>query len=185
MHKHLFSILIVLAFALPATAQEMTYDKKELGIRLSNLDDFGMIYKRQIEENKYVRYRIGFFNVNGAFVEDNSNLDIALAASIGFESRKAINENFDFISGPEYLANVGFENLLQDNSQYVIGIRFGYVLGALWHLSDHFYVGLETIPGIGLNYNIRQEGDNTFNVNLGFNASAVALKAVYKFTKSE
>lgn len=185
MYKHLLLALTVLVFAMPATAQEMSYDKKEFGIRLSNLNNFGMIYKRQIEENKYVRYRIALFNVNGAFVEDNSNLDISLAASIGFERRKAINENFDFISGPEYLANVGFDNLLQDNSQILIGFRFGYVLGAIWHLSDHFYVGLETIPGIGLNYNIEQEGDNTLNVNLGFNASAVALKAVYKFTKTD
>lgn len=83
MYKHLLFILTVLVFAMPATAQEMSYDKKELGIRLSNLNDFGMIYKRQIEENKYVRYRIAFFNVNGAFVEDYSNLDISLAASIG------------------------------------------------------------------------------------------------------
>ena len=185
MHKHVLFVLAILLFALPSLAQESNDKQRELGVRLSNLNDFGLIYKRQVEENKFIRYRIARFTAGGTFVEDFNSFDIQLAASIGFEKRKAVNEDFDFIWGPEYIASLGFNDLGQDDSEVFLGVTFGYVLGALWHLSDHFYMGLETIPGIGLGYTIQQESDNIFSASLGFNASAVALKAVYKFTKNE
>lgn len=166
--------LICSVFSLEA----QTEPKHELGLRLTSLNDFSVIYYKQADENKYHRFRIGRFGVDAAFGEDNGFFDISLAASYGIEKRREIFENLDFVSGPEFVLGL-FADDITDEGDFSMSLGVGYILGFHWHLSEAFYVGIEHIPGISV-FIPFSEGD-PIQLGLGFNIAAISFKAVHKF----
>jgi hypothetical protein len=156
---------------------------REIGVRMTNLNDFGVIYKKQRKEDAYLRLRIAF--LNSSFQFESNNIDTGLGFSMGWEKRKAINENFEFIHGFEPSIRANYMNESEINT-YRGSVALGYVLGLQYHISPQFYVGLETIPSLRSSFTFDDQGTNyPANIELGFNANAAALKLVYKFNRAK
>jgi hypothetical protein len=192
MRSLLLTLLCVSSLAL--TAQEQAPPQKgprthEIGLRLTSLDDFDFIYRRSITNNSYRRYRI--FAVDIDYLDNDSQTLSAIGAgfSIGKERRKSVVENFNFIYGPEFSLSLAYRHneiqagpASQSETQYRVSPGLGYVLGFTYLVSDRFHIGIETIPSLSVGYTNREEGDEV-RVSAGFNSNAIALTAVYRFTK--
>lgn len=173
--KILATALIIAICSLNGYAQT-----KELGLRLGNLTDFTFIYKKEMEANKFVRHRFGFFNSQLVKVGDQESVSFGVGYAIGIEKRKSINDKLLFIHGFEPSLSTNLNHVGDIN---VINFRpaIGYVLGFQYNINDAFYVNIETIPSISGNFTFIEENDNTYNINAGFSSNAVALTIAYRF----
>lgn len=116
MKKLNIGILLLLSFIISTNlfAQELTqYNKKEIGIRMNGLLDFGFMYKKQKTETKYKRLRVALANLSLA---DFSNLrtTFSLGLAIGREKRKALNDKLKLIQGWEIIEE--FNSSLMNNN---------------------------------------------------------------------
>ncbi|HOY05566.1 MAG TPA: hypothetical protein PLO67_09190 [Saprospiraceae bacterium] len=158
--------------------------KREVGIQLYGLNfngnnSFSAFYKKQLSANKY--RRINFFtgraNTNVSDEEVQANVNIA--AAIGFEKRKSLDEKLEFYRGPEFSINTGF---LQINNQTVLAIAggFGYVLGLQHSFNSRWAIQVETIPAIslGLTFVDRSYDSRQLDANI---SNSVALGVARKF----
>jgi len=152
---------------------------RELGIRFSGLSDFNFVYKKQLNENRYLRLRTGAFNIN---VNSQANsLNSGFVIGIGFENRKSIDDKLSFIHGfePSLATNLTSQN---SNSRFNTQIFAGYVLGFHLNLSESFGINMETIPAFTANYSSGND-DGNLGFGLGFNSNAISLTMVYRFMK--
>lgn len=161
-------------------------NQRELGLRFSSLDSFSFIYKKAKNENVLTRFRLGLIGMNyNRFSENNDAFNIRIALAIGREKRKNIASKLQFIHGwePNLLIHANFP----EGSDYVIQFNpgIGYVFGFQYNFSKHFYVNIETIPGLSARFQIDETGfDDRFSLNAGFNSGAVAISVLYRFEKS-
>lgn len=176
--KSFVTTLIIVAFSCTGYSQT-----KELGLRLGNLTDFTFIYKKEKSDNKFFRHRLGSFNLNVLRLSDDDRVLFGMGYAFGIEKRKNINEKLKFVHGIEPQLAVGI-NSLQGITIISISPAIGYVLGFQYDINDDFYVSLETIPSIGMNANLVDEGDNLYNFSAGFNSNAVALTIAYRFNST-
>ncbi|MEM1216598.1 MAG: hypothetical protein AAGJ82_12975 [Bacteroidota bacterium] len=182
MKKYLYlSFVVLLTFCCTnqvLVAQSATH---EVGLRLTDLEDIGFIYKKQKAENRFTRFRVGSVNVN---VQEDI-FSLGLAAAIGFEKRKNIANKLSFIHGWEPSLFVSTTSVNDDViSSVTPGI--GYVLGFQYDFSDNFYLSLESIPSLSASFQFGDNvPDNNYRINAGFNANAIALTAAYRFTTTK
>jgi hypothetical protein len=153
---------------------------RELGVQLSGLNDFSIIYKKQRKPNKYTRYRALLFNSSYINANGNNVGRVNLEAAMGWESRKPIARNLWFIHGPEINAGVNLTTGNGTNTFIVSGI--GYLLGAHCQLTDQLGIHLEMIPRIQSNVYVQDGSADRFDLNLIAGTSQVAIGAVYCFT---
>ena len=172
--RYFLPIIFFLALCCDLTAQ----DTRELGLRLTGLEDFDLIYKKSLTEDTYRRYRfftgrLSFVNVDGSSVATFN-----AGASIGRETRRAIAERVQFVRGPEFFVSLGLTGT-DDDFLATIQPGIGYVLGFNYLISDRFFLGIESIPSISFLYGNGEARVISFNA--GFSSQAVALTAVYRF----
>lgn len=177
--KSFLSLCIVVLPTL-STAQQTTEEptiNREIGLRLSNFDNFGAIYKKELSENRYFRVSAAVFNFNLNLVESGTS-NINLYLSSGIEKRRNIGEKFNFIHGINFNGGINFQGNTEASITQ-ISLGAGYLLGFIYDLNDHFYIGLETIPSI--NVGLTSSGDSNYLfVSGGFNSTSNALTLVYK-----
>jgi len=196
------NILILLVFifiiSLRGKAQESIKQSKdtELGIRMSDFNDFGFIYKKEKSENKFSRIRASAFNVGYI----GGSAQIGLQTALGKEKRNLIGERLQFIKGPEFALAVSFisegsityssssgffENgteieISSGEGTLLFAPAIGYVLGFQYEINDKFWFSVETIPSLQLILFTEMESPI---FNLGFNTQAIAITLAYRFKK--
>ncbi|NBC08968.1 MAG: hypothetical protein GVY26_17390 [Bacteroidetes bacterium] len=176
-------ITFFLLFSICFFAQSQSVDSsmwREMGLRLSSVDDFVFIYKKQLEENRFKRFRFAFSNIGFRTFENIDNtFSLSIGGAIGWEKRKQIAEKVQFIHGWEPALRI----FLDDNANGT-GLLFrtsiGYVLGFQLMVSEHFYAALETIPSLSTDIGVGLR-DDEFAVNAGFSSNSIALTLVYRF----
>lgn len=172
--KTLFFFFLLIGFALSSQGQT-----KELGIRMTGLQNFDFIYKKEKEPNKYSRIRLGVANISFANIADENVGNLALGIAMGSERRKAINEKLNFYRGPEPFANLAL-SVVADNTIFVVQGGLGYVLGFQYNFSEVFYLSAETIPSVSLRFSSGENVDPSLGIFAGFNSNAVAITVAYR-----
>lgn len=183
MKKCLFvSIFIALSNFVYAQSSDMDHKQHELGVRFTGFDDFNVFFKKQKAQNKFVRHRfaIGSFSFNS----NSDNKRAQLAYAFGFETRKAIRRDAQFMTGPELSFNFRLDSTTDSNStvrrQTSIIPSFGWLLGIMIEPTDRLTIGLEVIPSLEFIYVNSTYADNSYSINVGLNSNATALSLMYK-----
>ncbi|MEM6804877.1 MAG: hypothetical protein AAF696_25995 [Bacteroidota bacterium] len=172
-----FLCLAALTLSMPSDLQAQTH---EIGIRLSSLENFDFIYKKERAPDRFARYRLGIAGINYVNNEAADNLSLQFGFAYGVERRRAINDELSFIHGFE-----PFINLLYNSGTVVSNLNvnagLGYVLGFQYDFSEEFYVNMETIPSIGIGVSATENNSNIVRANAGFNSNAVSVTLAYRF----
>lgn len=188
-HFFPFSIVFALIFLCSSpTAQAQGFGDeldREIGLRLTGLNSFGMIYKKKKEENKYRRYRLGLANIAFNSAQSTQAVDLRVNMAIGYEKRKPINEKFHFIHGLEFLGAANF-SAANNRASLTLSPGLGFVLGFQYAFAKSFYVGMELVPFVNTSFGIDENGfRNSVAVNAGFNSQSASLNLVYRFKSNK
>ena len=190
-------ICVSLLSAFSALAQDAS--KREIGLRTSpaDLTNVGFIYKKQIAENTYRRYRLAVGNLGvGTTGNEDVQVNFGVSTAIGREKRRPLDDRLKFIYGPEFVGslnivatgagtttiNTGNGTITVDGSGVLIApsVGLGYVLGAQYDINPKWYISAEIIPTVSL-YGIFGEDASVFGLQAGFNSSSVGITGAYKF----
>ncbi len=153
---------------------------REVGIRLTGLENFGFIYKRGIGEDVYRRYRLFSSSVTYLNTNAGSQGNLGVGAAIGKERRSPLTDRLQFARGPEFSLSL---SALFAASQTVVNITpgFGYVLGLVYTINPQFHVSAEVIPSVSVL--ITTGNLDVVGFSAGLNSNSVALTAAYRFFK--
>ncbi|MEQ8239124.1 MAG: hypothetical protein RIA69_07910 [Cyclobacteriaceae bacterium] len=145
---------------------------KELGISMTGLDNFSFLFKKETGENKFRRYSGALFNIVAVGESDDIINQIRLGLAIGFEKRKSISDDVQFVHGWRPSMNFIFNS---GNSFFNPGI--GYILGFQHNVADNFWIGIEAIPSA----NMIWTPDSAPTVGIEFNTTSIAITALHRF----
>lgn len=172
-----FLLFCMLFLTFHTNAQDRNH---ELGIRMTDLVDFGFIYKKSDDGVKFKRYRLAAANFSATFTDD-PNIGVDLSFARGVEKRKNVAAKLQFIHGWEPGIFINFRSV-NETIDFGVGGFLGYVLGFQYNFSPQFYINIETIPSFSILANFIDDDDVIFSSNLGFNSNALALTMAYAFT---
>lgn len=154
---------------------------QEIGLRLTGLENFDLIYKREKNTNQFFRHRLGLINFGVTGKDDTSVSEFGLGYAFGIEKRKSVNEKLNFIHGIEPRIATQYSSMDGNTIGWDLMVGVGYVLGFQYDFSDRFYVGLETVPALTYARELDGPSKGTYELNVGFNSSAVALILAHRF----
>ncbi|PRY28600.1 hypothetical protein CLV58_12815 [Spirosoma oryzae] len=185
----LFYLLPLLLIATYGTVHAQTPMKREIGLRssLGNPLNAGFIYKKQLAENRYRRYRLGFVDATVNIKSPATLSQYTAGAAIGTEFRKDLDDRLQFIHGPEVNASlsviaVGNANTIDQYTLVTPRIGIGYVLGVQYNFNSRWYVNLETIPGLAVEAQYGYpDSSPTYTVMANINLATVGLTGAYRF----
>jgi hypothetical protein len=176
-------IIFFLLLGLSLQAYSQTTDSlswREMGLRLSGVNDFDFIYKKQIDENRYKRFRLLFSNLQFRRLNNTNLFDASVGGAIGWEKRRAIAEKVQFLHGWEPFLLINF-NGTDERVGLSTTLGVGYVLGFQLMVSEQFYAALETIPSLSVDLNAGEAAPDAVALGARFNSNAVSLTLVYRF----
>ncbi|GAB3020837.1 hypothetical protein [Spirosoma pulveris] len=194
----LFSIVLATGLLITSTLYAQDSPTREVGLRLTSFDSFGMVYKKKLDENTYRRYRLAFGNLSANFVRSNSIIGFSAGGAMGKEKRRALSDKLQFIYGTELIASVGLSSsntgtLTIDNgaggtttytgSNILVvtpTVGIGFVLGAQYTINPRWYVSAELIPSITASGSFGN-GNTIYSFQAGFNSSSAGLTGAYRF----
>ena len=173
---------IALFMSVSSTANAQT-KTREIGVKISSLNSFGLLYKIQRTENKFLRLSADF-NLGSAFAPAGESFYTNAAFNIGFERRAAITDKFQFLHG--FMPGVGLRYSTTNVSNVInhrLGgsVNLGYILGFQYNFAKTFFVGIETVPTLGISTN-NVLNPATVNIGARFNPN-VGITFVYQFEK--
>ncbi|GAB3986523.1 hypothetical protein GCM10028807_04130 [Spirosoma daeguense] len=195
--KNFFSILL-LGFFLATSVFAQDAPKREIGLRTSDFNNIGMIYKKELRENTYRRYRFALGNLSANFSRSTTLLGLGVGGAIGREKRRNLNDKLQFVYGTELIASV---NLYSSNRGTITidngnggtttytgsdllvvtpSLGVGFVLGAQYNFNSRWYVSAELIPSITASGTFGN-GNAVYSVNAGFTSSSVGITGAYRF----
>ena len=182
----LISILCFFAVTLfSQQASESTVTNHEIGLRFSGFDDFNLMYKKGLGEDRYRRHR--FLNARFQFGgTGNKEFATSLGYAFGTEKRKNITKDLHFIHGPEIAISLSYRDSPNDFVRFRsvnVTPSIGYVLGFLLEINDSFYISAEVIPALSSSILIRNSGSNSYNLDLGGSTNGTGLNLMYRFSK--
>lgn len=165
----IFLFLPVLFIFLPT--QDSTAQSKEFGLRMSNLREFGMVYKKK-KVDYWTRWQASFGNLEASFGGTFTG-GLGIGLQVGREKRKEVGEKLNFIHGPQFLLGLNMRTST-DSFNGSVSTGFGYLVGMTALLKNNFSVSLETVPR--LTAMLSGNGDFTnLDINAGFNSEFAAL----------
>ncbi|MBO3698702.1 hypothetical protein [Roseivirga sp. E12] len=167
----LFIALLAFSQMLNSNALNAQTTNRELGLRLTASRGSDFVFKKEKQEGKFKRLRVGLTDLG--YSED---FRFGLVFGIGIEKRKEIKDQLHFIHGFEPSLSISSRN---DNSAARVGL--GYILGFQYDVTPNFSANVEAIPFVGANVN---RDDGSFIADLGINSSA-AIGLIYRFQKSK
>ena len=178
--KNLLKTIILIILPLTCIISQENFDNQEVGVRLNSLNNYDLIYKNQISENKYLRLRTVDVNFSVSSREFGSKqYRMGAGVAIGIERRKALTDQFDLIIGYEAIAGLNYFKS-GDNSTGNYRFGAGFVIGFNYKFTDRINFGVETIPSVIHNRNFG-DSQRISSTNIGFNSSDVNLLATYRF----
>lgn len=188
-----FNLQIIITMMLTVVfLTESVAQNREIGLTLNGANNFGLVYKKQKAENKYINYQFAYFNGEFAYSENRVRLGLNIGLSAAFEKRKSINENFVFARGLVVgMGVLGNHTEFRNNNNSIsssalrLSPRIGYLLGGQYHISDKFYVGLDVIPSFIASVDMDRDQPTEYNISTNFNMDAVTLNFVYKFSNEK
>ncbi|MCR9153988.1 MAG: hypothetical protein NXI09_07765 [Bacteroidetes bacterium] len=168
--------VLFLLLAIPFIAWSQGESKQEIGLHMSSINNFGMIYKNGLESGNFWRYRVAALQVNSFSSNPGDNISFNLAFSAGYEKRKDISTKLEFISGPEFQFGLG-----GSENTSTIFLAFGYVLGVQYNLNADFKIGIEAIPALRYSYSENANNSNSDQFSLSANSQFASLFIVHQF----
>lgn len=175
----IFLVLFCTLFGVNLNAQNQP--PQEIGLRLTGLEDFDLIYKREKSANQYFRHRLGLISFGVTGKDDTSVSEFGLGYAFGIEKRKPVNDKLNFIHGFEPRIASQYRSMDGNTIGWDLMVGVGYVLGFQYDFSEKFYVGLETVPALTYARELDGPSKGAYEFNLGFNSSAVALILAHRF----
>ena len=174
MHKLLLLFALFAAAILPAQSLS-----KELGIRFTGLDNYNLLYKKELAPDVYRRFNFAASNLQFiAASESAAVFNVNFSVGIGKEQRRRIGERLVFARGWQPSFGIGLTNA-NDAVLLTLAPGIGYLLGFNYQVSDRFYFGIEAIPSATLGLTV---GEITvLNFRAGFSSGGVGLTGVYRF----
>lgn len=174
-----FLLLLFTVFLLSATAAAQ--NQREVGVRSTGINQFSLLYKRQLDNRDFIRYRLLAINVTLLAGGDNSRSFFNTGIAVGLEKRKPLSDRLSLLRGFEPFVTIGL-NTGNDVTVYNLGLGLGYVLGFQYELSEGFFIAVETIPSASFGL-LGTGNDTVFTARAGFNNNSLALTGVYRFNK--
>ena len=155
----------------------------EVGILTSGLNSFGMVYKVQTSENRYLAHKLGVADVRLDFTENANTVNAQMGYALGFEKRRALNEKLLFVHGfqPAFSLAMSYA----DNTNLLLRPSLGYILGFQYNFNEFFYLSLETVPSLSANWVYEEERVNSVAINAGYASNVAAITLAYRFEKSK
>ncbi len=181
--KQTFINLSFLLLCCNLFAQEQT--RHEFGIQLSNLQGFSLIYKKEREQNKYVRVQVGSGNYNHTYRKEKDPLkQLNLTLSGGVEKRKSMGPKTNFIHG--FAPHVSILSRKEVNSKlYQNQLGIAYILGLQYIIQDKFYISLESLPSIAGFISKINNSDTEAGINIGFYNNIANITLAHYFRRTE
>lgn len=202
--KKKFNFLAVFLFLLSTMAysQDQKDLLKEVGIQFSDLDNFGLAFKKPLKNGKYLvmdgSLRIGYLSRQNNEDPEQSLTNFYSAFSINLEKRVLIGDKIYFVHGAGLGLDFGYDaigrsDLIIDSQRNTVlraTLNPFYKIGFQYHFSETFYIEASIKPGFRLSYiqNVfRQEGEaerreqETIDVKASFNPQFARLGLFYRF----
>lgn len=154
----------------------------EIGIRLTGLEDFDFVYKKEKQLNQFFRHRLGLVDLQASGNSNTTLWSFGLGYAFGIENRKSINDKLKFIHGFEPRMALNYSSFEGRTQNWAFQVGVGYVLGFQYDFAQAFYVNIEAIPAVTYTRNQNsQDGIPENNFKAGFSSNAVALTLAYRF----
>lgn len=194
----LFSVILATGLLITSSLYAQDAPSREVGLRASNFDSFGLIYKKQLSENTYRRYRLAFGNLSANFVQRATQIGFSVGGAIGKEKRRPLSDKLQFVYGTELLVGVSLNSstsgsLTVDNGSGGVttitgsnllvvapSVGIGFVLGAQYNFNPRWYISAELIPSITAS-GVFGNDTPLYSVQAGFNSSSAGITGAYRF----
>ena len=196
MKTSIFAVILLLLVSSSTFAQDAA--THEIGLRTSDFGSIGLVYKKQLRENTYRRYRLAFGNLTTNFVNSTSAISFSVGGAIGKEKRRNVSDKLQFIYGLEFIPSVGFTstnsgNLTVDNGNgstltykgstitlVMPSVGLGFVLGAQYNINPKWYISAELIPTITASGTFGNS-NSIYSFQAGFTSSSAGITGAYRF----
>jgi len=181
--KKIITIAILASTALINTSvQAQELPVHEFGIQLSNLQGFGMVYKKERELNKLARFQMSLGDYTFFENEDRGpSKQFRLNLSAGREKRKSINKQTYFVNGFAPFVSI-FGNKLQNNESSQLQLGVAYLFGIQYRFNDKFYISAESMPSLSGIISKQGGSDTQYGYNIGFyNGNPVNIALAHRF----
>ncbi|MEM6769496.1 MAG: hypothetical protein AAF597_02830 [Bacteroidota bacterium] len=173
-------LLITLFLLLTFTATAEAQTNRELGLRATGLNNGSLLYRVEQANGKWRRLHFGFADLTFSTSQGFANGGLSLGLAVGWENRRRLADRLELLHGWEPFASLTFVTSGNGSAAAIAG-GVGYVVGAQYTLSEHFYMGLEITPAVTAMLN--EVGNATrLSIDAGIDLRSVALTAVYRFT---
>ena len=196
----LFNLLLCLFFLLTinySSFAQSDFNNRVLGVRYSAPSSFGLIYKKQIKEDKYLRLTAGRFSSNvsrftspigGNTSSNNFTTSVAVGGALGFENRKVTTDKFSIISGFTLIANGSYQYIEQDTlsfQAFTFQPGIGYLIGGQYFINDNLHIDVEMIPMASINISNSNGNRTITNFNTRLNMYGIFVNLCYQFEKQD
>ena len=163
--KTVFKSILALLFLSTCMTLNAQKSEREVGLVLNNLADFGIVFKKQTAENRYLQLNALSLSSSGINDDFNGNFNLGAGVSLGFEKRKQIANKLSFMHGFQPFVFASYQaDTKNDRYNYNISPGLGYMLGFILDAGKNVRIGLQTAP----NLNVTFSGDNTEPVTESF-----------------
>jgi len=207
--KKTVMFLLCLSFPYFLFAQQKL-KQKEIGLALSNFDNFGLTYKFGTEKS-LIRLNTLFYtgtssketSQNGVVETKNNN---GFGINLGHEAHKKIVDNLEFRYGFDfsfaYVVSKSKTDPKSDNyytstsKSIVYKPGFNFVLGVNYVINTNFVVGVELLPEIVYStgtetqsyfksYDRNENKSEISGFNYGFSNNSALITLTYRFKKEK
>ncbi len=154
----------------------------EFGIQLSNLQGFGMVYKKERDINKLARLQLNLGDYTLLKNEDSGpTKQFRLNLSAGKEKRKPLNKQTFLVHGFAPFTSI-FGNSVRNNKTSNLQLGVAYVLGIQYRINNKFYISAESMPALSGVLSKQGDSDTQYGYNIGFyNSNPVNITLAHRF----
>ena len=196
MKLHILSLLIgSLCFCTISQAQ-IEGNAHELGLSMNGALNFSLLYKKGTPKHLF---RLRFLLFNGSNYIDttgeDSNERYEAGFRLGYEGRKKIHKNFNFVYGIEgglsYLGTIQNQDVAGTNyynKKHRLSPAVNAIIGFNLVVKDCIILGLETTPYFAYHHDIYERKNTNFShkntshaISYGFDLGSIRFSAAYRF----
>lgn len=171
--KFFFALLFIGPLGL--FGQEQDIDSQEFGLHTSGLNSLGLVYKDQVKDQVFRRYRLAALQFNAQSSSPSTNFQYNVSFSVAYEMRKSISTKLEFLHGPDFQFGLGGA---ENRTDLFVGLA--YVLGMQYQLNEDFVLGLELLPTFRYQFS-NSPNNSQDNFALQANAQNAYIFIVHQF----